>query len=516
MELASIHAVVESWRAALDASESRFHAIVNNSLDGVLVIDQSGAIHFSNPAAAQILDCSAEQLCGREFGIPLAVGDVAELNVCRRGETARIVELRITETVWRQCPAFLVTLRDITERKRREEECREAIRRRDEFLAMLSHELRNPLAAVSNAAHVLLRQQRADLNSQRACEVIDRETRQMVRLLDDLLDVCRISCGKTVLRKAQVDLALLVAETAEVVAAMMESRGLTLHVAVPETPVWIEGDAVRLRQVVHNLLSNAAKYTAAGGRVRLTLDAQPHRALLTVADTGSGISADDLPHIFDPFYQGRAARQRGEAGLGVGLSLVRSLVQMHGGEVEARSPGPGAGTTFEVRLPRPVEIRLPQAPAAAAPASPVVAPQPAPAANLRLLVVEDNPHGREMMKMLLEMEGYEVVAAADGETALELISLHRPDVALVDLGLPGIDGCEVARRIRANSEFDPLFLIAVTGYGQAEDVRRSLAAGFDIHLVKPLDPEKLVQMLNDRPQRRAATNSRLLETAGGR
>ena len=176
----------------------------------------------------------------------------------------------------------------------------------------------------------------------------------------------------------------------------------------------------------------------------------------------------------------------------------------------------GAGTTFEVRLPRPVEVRLPQAAAAAAPASPAAAPQPAPAGSLRLLVVEDNPHGREMMKMLLEMEGYEVVAAADGETALELIALHRPDVALVDLGLPGIDGCEVARRIRANSEFDPIFLIAVTGYGQAEDVRRSLAAGFDIHLVKPLDPEKLVQLLNDRPQRRAAANSRLLETAVGR
>lgn len=514
MELASIHAVVESWRAALDASEARFHAIVNNSLDGVLVIDQSGAIHFANPSAAQILGCSAEQLCGRVFGVPLAPGDVAELNVCRRGETARIVELRIAETVWRHSSAFLVTLRDITERKRREEECREAIRRRDEFLAMLSHELRNPLAAVSNAAHVLLREQRADLNSQRACEVIDRETRQMVRLLDDLLDVCRISCGKTVLRKAQVDLALLVAETAEVAAALMESRGLTLHVALPETPVWIEGDAVRLRQVVHNLLSNAAKYTAAGGRVRVALDAQPHRALLTVADTGSGISADDLPHIFDPFYQGRAAGHRGEAGLGVGLSLVRSLVEMHGGEVEARSPGLGAGTTFEVRLPRPVEVRLPQAPA---PSTPVVAPQPAAASgSLRLLVVEDNPHGREMMKMLLEMEGYDVVTAADGESALELIALCRPDVALVDLGLPGIDGCEVARRIRANTEFDQLFLIAVTGYGQAEDIRRSLAAGFDIHLVKPLDPEKLVQMLNDRPQRRAAIANRVLEPAGGR
>lgn len=513
MELAAIPAVVESWRAALDASEARFHAIVNNSLDGVLVIDQSGTIHFSNPAAAQILDCSAEQLCGRVFGVPLAPGDVAELNVCRRGETARIVELRVTETVWRNCAAFLVTLRDITERKRREEECREAIRRRDEFLAMLSHELRNPLAAVSNAAHVLLREQRADRNSQRACEVIDRETRQMVRLLDDLLDVCRISCGKTVLRKAQVDLALLVAETAEVAAALMESRGLTLHVAVPEIPIWIEGDAVRLRQVVHNLLSNAAKYTPAGGRVRLMLETQPHRALLTVADTGSGISADDLPHIFDPFYQGRTACQRGETGLGVGLSLVRSLVQMHGGAVEARSPGPGAGTTFEVRLPRPVEVQLLQPPA---PSAAVVTSGPLRSTNLRLLVVEDNPHGREMMKMLLEMEGYDVVAASDGESALELIAHHRPDVALVDLGLPGIDGCEVARRVRANSEFAPLFLIAVTGYGQAEDVRRSLAAGFDIHLVKPLDPEKLVQLLNDRPKRRAATNMRLLETASGR
>lgn len=508
MELASIPAVVESWRAALDASEARFHAIVNNSLDGVLVIDQSGAIHFANPAAAQILDCSAEQLCGRVFGVPLAPGDVAELNVCRRGETARIVELRIAETTWRQSPAFLATLRDITERKRREEECREAIRRRDEFLAMLSHELRNPLAAVSNAAHVLLREERADLNSQRACEVIGRETRQMVRLLDDLLDVCRISCGKTVLRKTQVDLSVLVAETAEVVASMMENRGLTLHVAVPETPVWIEGDAVRLRQVVHNLLSNAAKYTAPGGRVRLTLDAQPHRALVLVADTGSGIAPADLPHIFDPFYQGRAASHRGEAGLGVGLSLVRSLVEMHGGEVEARSPGLGAGTTFEVRLPRPVEVRLPQPPA---PPAPVVAPRPSPQAGLRLLIVEDNPHGREMLKMLLEMEGYEVFTAADGETALELIKLQRPDVALIDLGLPGIDGCEVARRIRLQAEFDQIFLVAVTGYGQAEDIRRSLAAGFDIHLVKPLDPEKLVQMLNDRPKRQAGAGNRPLQ-----
>lgn len=513
MELAAIPAVVDSWRAALDASEARFHAIVNNSLDGVLVIDQSGAIQFANRAAAQILDCSTEQLCGRFFGVPLALGELAELNVCRRGETARIVELRITETTWRQSPAFLATLRDITERKRREEECREAIRRRDEFLAMLSHELRNPLAAVSNAAHVLLREQRADLNSQRACEVIGRETRQMVRLLDDLLDVCRISCGKTVLRRTQVDLSLLVAETAEVVAAMMENRGLTLHVSVPEQPVWIEGDAVRLRQVVHNLLSNAAKYTAPGGRVRLTLDAQPHRAIVQVSDTGSGIAPTDLPHIFDPFYQGRAVGHRSAAGLGVGLSLVRSLVQLHGGEVEACSPGLGAGTTFDVRLPRPVEVRLPQPPAQSAP---VVASGPQPSKNLRLLVVEDNPHGREMMKMLLEMEGYDVVAASDGESALELIAHHRPDVALIDLGLPGIDGCEVARRIRTNSEFDQLFLIAVTGYGQAEDICRSLTAGFDIHLVKPLDPEKLVQMLNDRPKRQARAGGCSVETAGRR
>lgn len=477
---------------ALRASEDRFHAIVDRSADGVLVVAEDGRIQFVNPAAETILDRRSSELLGQVFGIPIVPGVVTELDVLQRGGATRIVEMRVAENLWQGRRAYLATLRDITDRKRREEECREEIRRRDEFLAMLSHELRNPLAAISSAGQILARAPLSDPLVCRAREVVEREARQMARLIDDLLDVCRISCGKTTVRKDRVDLAQLASAAAEMISPVMENRGLHFAVALPPEPLWIDGDAVRLQQVVTNLLTNAAKYTERGGRVRLRLRAVDASAELRIEDTGIGIAAHDLPQIFNPFFQGHVTLARSEAGLGVGLSLVRGLVHLHGGEVTAASPGLGQGSTFTVRLPRFVETGgLPALPQPAAVAAPT---------DLRVLIIEDNPNGREMLKALLELEGYEVETAPDGLRGLEMLEFQRPDVALVDIGLPGLDGYEIARRIRRNHDHDGTFLIALTGYGQPEDVRLALEAGFDVHLVKPLDPQQLARILSERTQ----------------
>ena len=484
---------------ALRASEDRFHAIVDRSADGVLVVAEDGRIRFANPAAETILDRRAKELLGQVFGIPIVPGVVTELDVLQRGGATRIVEMRVAENLWQDRRAYLATLRDVTDRKRREEECREEIRRRDEFLAMLSHELRNPLAAISSAAQILLRAELSDPLVCRARDVVERESRQMARLIDDLLDVCRISCGKTTVRKDRVDLAQLAAEAAELVSPIMETRGLHFTVEVPPEPLWVDGDAVRLQQVVANLLTNAAKYTQPGGRVRMRLQPVEASAELLVEDTGIGIAAHELPQVFNPFFQGHVTLARSEAGLGVGLSLVRGLVQLHGGEVTAASAGLGHGSTFCVRLPQlPEPVSGPMSPPPAAIAAP---------SDLRVLIIEDNPNGREMLKALLELEGYEVETAPDGLRGLEMLEFQRPDVALVDIGLPGLDGYEIARRIRRNHGHDGTFLIALTGYGQAEDVRLALEAGFDVHLVKPLDPQQLARILSDRSKAAVASEN---------
>jgi CheY-like chemotaxis protein len=379
---------------------------------------------------------------------------------------------------------LMAAIRDITERKRAEEALRAAARAKDEFLAMLGHELRNPLGAIAGAAGVLDRKGAPNAHAQQARAVIGRQVQHLSRLVDDLLDVTRVSSGKVALSLRRLDLAELVTG---VLGAWRTSGRLDHHeVSLEVTPAWIDADEARMEQIVANLMGNALKYTPPGGRVVVRVRPEGEVAVLEVADTGVGIPADLIGRVFDAFVQGERALDRSQGGLGLGLSLVKALVDRHDGSVQASSPGPNQGAVFTVRLPR------------RDPAQPRAVPSTAGAGTTphrRVLVIEDNEDSREMLSVALQLAGHEVHSAPDGPGGLALIAAVSPDVALIDVGLPGMDGYEVARRIRADRGDDGILLIAITGYGQAEDRRRARAAGFDAHLTKPVAPERLLEAI---------------------
>ncbi|HEX3126146.1 MAG TPA: ATP-binding protein [Thermoanaerobaculia bacterium] len=375
----------------------------------------------------------------------------------------------------------------------------DADRRKDEFLAMLGHELRNPLAAIRNAIWILEEAGSAEYQDVRQREVIERQTHHLVRMVDDLLDVSRVTLGKIDLHVQPVDLQNLAERCLSELGMKRVAESHELSVSVTTEPVLVQGDPVRLEQVVCNLLHNAIKYTPRGGSVELTVGPSPEEpgeAVVRVRDTGLGISEDMLTRIFEPFTQVESSRKRSEGGLGLGLPLVRSLVQLHGGTVEAKSEGRGRGSEFIVRLPRlrlGSEAGLPL-PAVPDPNDDTLFEEEE---RLRILVVEDNHDGRESLRDLLEIWGHEVEVAENGPDGVRQALGSQPDVALIDIGLPGLDGNEVAQRIRAALDGDRMALVAMTGYGQPEDRRRALQAGFDAYLVKPVDPGDLARTLRD-------------------
>ena len=371
----------------------------------------------------------------------------------------------------------------------------EADRRKDEFLAMLGHELRNPLSAIRNALWLLDQMGSKDESSTRQREVIMRQTRHLVRMVDDLLDVSRVTRGKIILKQQPLDLEEVAGRCLSELGMSVLAASNGLEIEAETQPVLVQGDPVRLEQVLCNLMQNAVKYTPRGGRIRLCVGAESGQAVLRVRDTGIGLSAEMLHTIFEPFAQVESSRQRSEGGLGLGLPLVRSLVALHGGGVEAASEGPGTGSEFIVRLP----LLADEGKAAA-----LRKPSPArsgrvlqPVTGLRVLIVEDNEDGRESLRELLELWGHTVSSAASGPEGIEMAFAIRPEVALIDIGLPGLDGNEVARRIRSILDEEEISLIAMTGYGQPEDRRRALQAGFDRYLVKPVDPAVLSQLLSE-------------------
>ena len=368
-------------------------------------------------------------------------------------------------------------------RLRELDDAQEASRHKDDFLAMLAHELRNPLAPILSAMRVIgLRPDDAGA-VRRAREIVERQVRRQARLLDDLLDVARAARGKIQLRRGPTTLDAVIADALETTRARIEARGHDIVVSLPATPVAIDVDGTRLSQAVANVLDNAAKYTASGGRIEVTGSRDGRQAVLRVHDTGVGIAGDMLTRIFDLFTQVETSLARTQGGLGVGLTLASTLVEMHGGSLEAASEGEGRGSEFT--------LRLPLAEAEAAPAAASSAPG---TSGRNILVVEDNADAREMLRVALELDGHHVEVAADGLEGVETALRLHPDVALVDIGLPGLDGYEVARRVR-ESLGDDVRLIALTGYGQAEDRRRTREAGFDAHLVKPVDQEMLGALL---------------------
>jgi PAS domain S-box-containing protein len=382
---------------------------------------------------------------------------------------------------------------DITERKQLEESLRqqaEALKEADErknvFLATLAHELRNPLAPILNAVEVLHLLDPANASVFKAREVIDRQVKLLSRIVDDLLDISRIAQGKLELRLARVDLAALVAQAIATSGPLIESRQHEFSVSLPTEPLWLEVDPARLVQIIANLLNNSAKYTNPGGKIWLRGEREGKESVISVTDTGVGIAPEMLGRIFDLFTQVDSSHERAQGGLGIGLTLVRKLVNLHGGRVIARSDGHGRGSKFIIRLP-----------ALSAP-NPEDRPRQADtltaAAKRRVLIVEDDPDNRQTMKVLLELLGHEVFDAEDGVQGVEQAKANKPEVALVDIGLPGLDGLHVAQQIR-EALGDKILLIALTGYGQEEDRRRALDAGFNAHLVKPVELEQLTQLL---------------------
>jgi signal transduction histidine kinase/CheY-like chemotaxis protein len=519
-------------REAADRESARLSAVLRHIPAAVLIVDApSGRVVLGNE--------QVERIFGRAFvpGEPLDAGhgfraldddgrpyeqrDWPIFRSLATGETVIGEEVRferddgtsgtlstsaapILDAQGSRIAAVLV-VSDVTERKRvevqreelllRERELRSQAevtsRAKDEFLAMLSHELRNPLAAVRTAVHLLEAPVHNPEQTAQATAILGRQVRHLGRLVDDLLDIAIVTSGGIVLQRRLTDLAQVVADG---VSALRLAGRLDAHeLAVDLRPAWAYADPLRLQQVVTNLLTNAVKYTPEGGHLRVTTDTDGASAVLFVEDDGIGIPADKLPHVFELFFQAEGTLDRPQGGLGLGLTLVRRLVELHGGTVEAASPGPGSGTAFAVRLPS-----VP-APTDAAPASPREA---APGKRWRVLLVEDNADARESLRIVLERAGHEVTCAEDGPAGVAAALRSRPDVALVDVGLPGFDGYEVARRIRSTPAGDDIVLAALTGYGQPGDRRRAEAAGFDLHVVKPVDPARLVALLAGAARRR--------------
>jgi len=368
---------------------------------------------------------------------------------------------------------------------------READRRKDEFLATLAHELRNPLAPMRNGLHAIKTAGADAATFAEAHGMMERQLGHMVRLIDDLIDVSRISRGKLDLKRERVELATVVRNAVETARPLIEQEGHHLAVDVPPAPVYVDADVTRLSQVFANLLNNAAKFTARGGRLRLAVGRHDGDTVVTVRDNGVGIPAPVLPRVFDMFTQVDCSLEKAKGGLGIGLTLVKRLVELHGGAVEARSDGDGLGSEFVVRLPA--------APAAAAESEPEVVGAPGPAARRRVLVVDDNRDSAVSLAMVLDIMGNDTRTAYDGLEALEVAETFRPEVVLLDIGMPKLNGYDTARRLRAEPWGKHVLLVAQTGWGQEDDKRKSRDAGFDHHLVKPVDPAALEQLLAGLP-----------------
>jgi signal transduction histidine kinase len=377
---------------------------------------------------------------------------------------------------------------------------KETDRRKDEFLAMLAHELRNPLAATSNAVQMLRNEPVGEVQQRWGHEVIDRQIGHLTRLVDDLLDVSRITRGRLEMRREPADLAEIIRAAADTIRPVAMRRDLHLHVTVPAEPIPIVADVVRLTQVIFNLLDNACKFTPEGGTIGLVGEAGPEGARVVVRDSGDGIDPGELPHLFQMFYKPNHGTTAAQGGLGIGLALVRLIVEMHGGTVEARSAGPGQGSEFVVRLPVGERL-LP----AAAPPSPSAGERAEPPPPRRILVVDDHEDSATSLAMLLERAGNQVRTANDGLAAVAAAESFQPDVVLLDIGLPLLDGYDVARTIREQPWGKAILLVAVTGWGREEHRRRAEEAGFDAHLIKPLQRGAVEKLIAALPVREAVS-----------
>ncbi|MGZ4958709.1 MAG: hybrid sensor histidine kinase/response regulator [Methylomonas sp.] len=456
---------------------AKLNLILDTITDGVLVVDSRGIVLYANESAEILL--ARGPLIGQLLAIPVDPdkNSVQDINLIRPNGIAW-AEMRSTPLEWDGQPAYVIALRDITASKQAEASLLAADQRKDEFLAMLAHELRNPLAPISNAANILDMLKVDDPRLNWAKELIKRQVSHLTHLVDELLDISRIARGKILLKKEPLDLVELIEQVVETARDRIQAKRQDLNVYLPEQSILIEGDLVRMSQVLLNLLDNASKYSVEGCRIEVDVTPIGAEVVIQVRDNGIGISGLLLPTIFDLFQQGERTLDRSQGGLGIGLTLVKRIVELHGGRVTAASPGAGLGSIFTIQLPTIAQ---------SAPFTPSEEPTVAPEAGIRVLVVDDDSDVRESTGLLLEMNGYEVMTGASGEHAIALIGTFHPDVVLLDIGMPEENGYQVAQRIRQLPNGNNLLLITLSGYGQAQDKARSLKAGFDHHLIKPLN-----------------------------
>lgn len=503
----------ERAAALLNDEKEKFRTTLTSIGDGVVVTDHAGRITMLNATASSVLGWN-EDAVGKPLDEVFRIVnehtresvESPVQKVLREGKVAGLANHTVlirrdgSETPIDDSGApirdqdgkivgVVLVFRDIQQRREAERELQrhadllqQQDRRKDQFLATLSHELRNPLAPIRNAVTVLNRARPASEETKRARTVIDRQVAHLARLVDDLLDVSRIAQGKVRLQKEQVDLAEVVRRTVDDHRSLFASKGVSLELREDE-PLWVEADATRLAQVTENLLHNAAKFTSRGGRVAVALGEENGRALLRVRDNGVGIEKETLAKLFKPFVQGERTLNRTPGGLGLGLALSKSIVELHGGSVQALSDGLGKGAEFIVTLPFSRNIALPV----------VRTSTPRPRAGLRICVIDDSEDAADSLHDVLELEGHDVHVAMDGQLGIDLVLTVHPDVVLCDVGLPGLDGFEVARRLR--SAGSTAMLVALTGYASSEDVQRALDAGFDHHLAKPTDLDRLYAVL---------------------
>ena len=486
--------------------ESSNDAIISKSLDGI--------IQSWNAAAEQVFGFTAEQAVGQHISLVIPPDKTAEEDqIISRLKAGQRIELYETERLHSDGQRIFVSLtispikddsgnvigaskivRDVTDRKRTESELRrlaadlsEADRRKNEFLATLAHELRNPLAPMSNMLEVVKRANGDGETLKRAHDTIERQLAQLVRLVDDLLDLNRITHDRLELRCSDVELSSVIQQAVEVARPLIDAAGHNLTIDLPREPIYLHADRARLAQVFGNLLNNSSKYTRPNGTISLRAKRYAAEVEVTVRDNGAGIPTDKLNSIFDMFMQVDRTAERSQDGLGIGLTLVKRLAEMHGGSIEARSAGEGQGSEFFVRLPI---LQKPPAVLSSASDAPVES-----SSQRRILIVDDNKDSADSLALLLEITGNKTYMAHDGVEAVEAIEKHRPEVVLLDIGLPKLDGHEVCRRVREKPWGKDIVVIALTGWGQEDDRRKSEEAGFNGHLVKPVDYDKLLELL---------------------
>jgi PAS domain S-box-containing protein len=490
-----------------EVGQALLASIIESSADAIVSKTLEGYVTSWNLGASRLFGYSAEEMVGKSITqiIPSELHNEEKeiLARLRRGEqidhfeTVRVrkdgrrIAISLTVSPIRNASGAIVgaskVARDISERKQAEAALREADRRKDEFLAMLAHELRNPLAPIRNATALVCRAQDLNPELHTACGIIDRQVRQMTHLVDDLLDVSRITAGRVRLQEEVLDLSAVLALAIESSRPALENSGNEFALDLPQQPIYVRGDRVRLAQVFSNILGNAAKYTPGGGNVRLELRREDTQAVVRIRDSGIGIPPHMLKFVFDLFAQVDRAYDRTGGGLGVGLTVAKRLVEMHHGRIEAMSLGVNTGSEFVVRLPVIADAQAVQAPRA----------HDAGARSVRrkVLIADDNQDAAASLGMLLHVMGHETRLAHDGLEALEAAEVFRPDIVLLDIGMPQLNGYETARRLRARPWAASTVLIALTGWGQEADRRRARDAGFHHHVVKPLDPDVLAEML---------------------